>query len=202
MRSSPLIIGISGKKRHGKDEIASALASRGVNRLAFADELKRFAMAIWDLSFEQLYGADEHKESVDERWGLTPRFIMQQFGTEVGRNIHDQTWVRRAFDIIDRAWLGANVVLPDLQAREFRSVVVEDPSVWAVPDVRFKGEAEAIKARGGVVIKVVRPSLVSKDTHASETGVDEVVEDHLIVNDGTLDDLRAKVAALADKVLA
>ena len=179
MRPTPLIIGISGKKRHGKDEVAKALASRGVQRVAFADELKRFAMAIWDLSFEQMYGPDSVRESPDEVWGLSPRAMMQNFGTEVGRNVHPLTWVRRAFRIIDDANQGANVILPDFGQRCFRSMSLPmaEIDVWAIPDVRFKGEAEAIKARGGVIIKVVRPNLVSTDTHSSETSVDEVVEE-------------------------
>ena len=206
MREHPLIIGISGRKRHGKDEIANALSSRGVLRVAFADELKRYAMELWDLSFEQMYGGNEVREVIDPRWGVTPRFIMQQFGTEVGRSVHKETWVRKTLRLIDRAHGGSHVLLPDLVRRRFREFQFDFGSgaadVWAIPDCRFPSEAEAIKARGGVIIKVVRPSLVSNDTHASETEVDNVVADHLIVNDGTLDDLRAKVAVVANQVLS
>lgn len=202
MQGHPLIIGISGKKRHGKDEIATALAAHGVNRIAFADELKRFVMEIWDLSFEQLYGTDAFKESIDERWGLSPRTIMQQFGTQTGRKIHDQTWVRRAMDNIQRAHRGEAVLLPDFHLRKFRLTHISDPTRWSIPDCRFPGEATSIRAKGGVVIKVVRPSVVSDDTHESETEVDKVEEDYLIVNDGTLDDLRVKVADVAKRVLS
>jgi hypothetical protein len=182
--------------------VAAYLAEHGVHRVAFADELKRYAMELWDLSFEQMYGGDDVREVVDPRWGVSPRFIMQQFGTEVGRSVHKDTWVRKTLRLIDRAYHGASVTLPDFKLREFRSVVVEDPTRWSIPDARFPDEANAIRAAGGVVIKVVRPSIVSVDTHASETSVDDVVPDHLIVNDGTLDDLRAKVADVASRVLS
>ena len=204
MRDKPFIIGISGRKRHGKDMIATYLAKHGVQRVAFADELKRFAMDIWDLSFEQVYGADDLRESVDPRWGVSPRFIMQQFGTEVGRSVHKDTWVRKTLRLIEDAHQGHPVILPDFVERRFREYVLsaEEAAVWSIPDARFPDEAEAIRAAGGVVIKVVRPSIVSNDTHTSETRVDQVRADYLIVNDGTLDDLRAKVAVVASKVLA
>lgn len=203
MRISPLIIGISGRKRHGKDVVSTILAEHyGAHRLAFADELKRVAMGLWDLSFEQVYGDDKHKETVDERWGISPRVLMQLLGTEVGRNIHKETWVRKAFSIIRKAHAGESVTLPDMTARCFRDFQFSsDQDVWTIPDARFQSEAEAIKANGGIVIKVVRPSIISTDSHASETEVDNVEEDFLIVNDGSLADLEAKVLALAAEIL-
>lgn len=202
-RTQPLILGISGKKRHGKDSVAQILSARwGVQRLAFADHLKWLAMKTWDLSFEQVYG-DDLKEVVDPRWGLTPRFMLQQLGTQVGRNIHVETWVRKALDTIQRAYRGEIVLLPDLRAREFGEFTFTPgtAAVWAIPDCRFPGEADAVHRAGGVVIKVVRPSVVSTDTHASETEVDQVQEDHLVINDGSVADLEQHVVDAVAGVL-
>lgn len=198
-----VLIGISGRKRHGKDQVATYLEGYGgVKRLAFADELKRLAMGLWDLTFEQVYGDDSLKEAIDERWGLSPRTILQQFGTQVGRNIHDQTWVRKAITTIERAQRGDTVVLPNMVTRRFEEVTFAEgwADRWAIPDVRFPGEADAIKARGGVVIKVVRPGMPTGDTHASETEVDNVQEDHLVVNDGTLVELELKVRDISRRI--
>lgn len=174
----------------------------GVKRLAFADELKRVAMGLWDLSFEQVYGTEATKEAVDERWGLSPRTLMQRLGTEVGRNIHDQTWVRKAITTIERAQRGDTVVLPNLVSRQFEEVTFAEgwADRWAIPDCRFPGEADAIKARGGVVIKVVRPGMPTGDMHASETEVDNVQEDYLVVNDGTLVELELKVRDISRRI--
>lgn len=200
---SLLIFGISGRKRHGKDMVATYLSRYGVQRLAFADKLKQVAMDIWDLSFEQVYGTDTIKEAIDERWGLSPRVLMQRLGTEVGRNIHDQTWVRKTISTIKVAQQGGAVMLPNFVSRQFERVTFGEGYAdrWAVPDCRFPGEAEAIQATGGVVIKIVRPSVVSTDSHASETEVDNVKEDYLIVNDGSLADLEAKVLKVAAGIL-
>lgn len=204
MRTGTKIIGIAGKKRHGKDVLAAVLGSHGkVVRIAFADELKRYAMQLWDLSFEQLYGSDRDKETVDPRWGLTPRFIMQQFGTEVGRNIHAETWVRKVMTAIDRGSHGDTVTLPDLEARQFREFRFKPGTVvaWAIPDVRFPTEADAIKSAGGIIVKVIRPLLVSNDTHASETDVDKIVANQTVLNVGTLEEFETQVHLLAARIL-
>ena len=65
---------------------------------------------------------------------------------------------------------------------------------WAITDVRFPNEAALIRAAGGVVWKVVRPNLaLPVDEHPSETSVDLVEADAVLVNDGTLDALTARV---------
>ncbi len=202
MTVKPLILGIAGKKRHGKDSVARVLNEWGVHRLAFADHLKWLAMRTWDLTFEQVYG-DDLKEVVDERWGLTPRFILQQLGTQVGRSIHEMTWVRKAFDTIEKAARGEKVILPNLISREFEEVEFAEgwANRWCIPDCRFPDEAKAVKSKGGIVIKVVRPSLVSNDSHASETEVDNVKEDYLVVNDGSLEDLEVQIRKVMEQVL-
>ena len=203
MRDKPLVIGICGRARHGKDAIAVILGELFcARRLAFADHLKHLAMQTWDLSWDQVYG--DTKEVVDPRWGHTPRFLLQRMGTEVGRNIHKETWVRKAFDTIDRAYLGETVTLPNFATKRFEKMAFPSRStgLWAVPDVRFTGEAEAVQARGGFVIKVVRPGLARPtDLHASETNIDEVREDYLITNDGTIEDLAKKVGHIMGGVL-
>ena len=213
MRNAPLIFGIVGKKRSGKDSVAKALSFSGVQRIAFADELKRHAMELWDLSFEQVYG-DDLKEVVDERWGVSPRHFLQVFGTEVCRNAHVDTWTRKTLHLIDTAFRGGPVLLPDLKHREFRKFRFNHQSariwagetlggdVWSIPDVRFRNEAQVVKDRGGYVIKVIRPGLVSDDTHQSEVEVDLIEADHTIVNDGAMADLEAKVSDLARRVLS
>lgn len=62
-------------------------------------------------------------------------------------------------------------------------------------DVRFPNEAAYIKKKGGVIVRVVRPSLELTKTHehVSESSQAEIKEDYTIVNDGSLDDLKEKV---------
>lgn len=108
---------------------------------------------------------------------LTPRLVLQLLGTEGGRDvIHPNIWV--------------NATLGDLK---------EDDHI-IVTDVRFPNEVEGIKRKGGKVIKIIRPSVVSTSTHPSETSLNNYTDwDYVIVNDGTLEDLEAKVKEMLTK---
>jgi hypothetical protein len=67
-------------------------------------------------------------------------------------------------------------------------------------DVRFENEARMIRAYGGVIVSVQRPGYqkpVEIAAHDSEQQV--IVSDHTLLNDGTIEDLHAKMAALFPK---
>ena len=106
--------------------------------------------------------------------GCSVRRILQTLGTEWGREqITDDVWVR--------CW--------EAQASRHDRVIVDD--------VRFLNEAQAVKAKGGQMWKVVRTNAVHDGLHASEGGLDDWDGfDAVIQNDGSLSDLRAKVLAL------
>ena len=177
-----IIIGITGRKRNGKDEIANHLVNNhGFERYGFADPMKEGVKTMFDFNDEQLYGS--LKEVVDERWGVTPRDVMQVFGTElcqydlpkylpalakIGRGI----WVHR-FGIWYKNNSEKNIILSDC---------------------RFLHESVPVRAMGGEIWKVERPGYTSSiDSHASENELDLIVYDHLVKNDSTLNDLYSKV---------
>lgn len=76
---------------------------------------------------------------------------------------------------------------------------------WVISDCRFPNEAQAIKDRGGIVIRINRPehwvSLASGKPvnelppirHSSETSLDNWTFDAIIENNGTMEDLLDKV---------
>jgi hypothetical protein len=197
----PFIVGVSGKKRHGKDTVGQTLVGNGgFMQTAFADPLKLMAMELFWLSYDQCYGGPGiDRELIDPRWGLSPREIMQRIGTEVGRNVHTEVWVRNTLKHIQDAFAGREVNLHNQAERRFvphTTFAPKTASRWVITDCRFPNESEAVKAAGGIVVKVHRPGMASGDTHASETSVDLVKEDHLLINDGTLEDLAAQVREL------
>jgi len=107
---------------------------------------------------------------------LTPRIILQRLGTEGGRDaIHPNIWV--------------NTLLGKYKPSDR----------WIISDCRFPNEADAIKEKGGVVVRINRPSLDLSDernNHTSETALDRYSGfDHVFINDGTINDLVGKVEA-------
>jgi hypothetical protein len=172
------IIGLAGKARSGKDTVADMLVEAGFVKRAFADPLKAAAREIFSLTEAQLYG--DQKEQVDAFWGVTPREIMQKLGTECLRNGYAQdVWVRAM-----ERWL-----------RERRDL----PIGVAIGDVRFKNEAEAIVRLGGEVWRIDRAGAGATGGvvgHKSEHDLDGWNFGTVIDNNGTLDDLRAKVVRM------
>lgn len=81
---------------------------------------------------------------------------------------------------------------------------------WIITDMRFPNELQAVKDRGGITIRVNRVTgnvLIDNDTHAvtdwqhpSETELDDYEDwDHVINNDGTINDLIEKVRKILEK---
>lgn len=200
------IIGICGQKRHGKDSVAHILRESGYTPIAFADPIKRIAADVYGLTYEQCFGSQQSKESIDPRWGRSPRHIFQRIGTEMGRSIHSETWIRYCMNAIQDASLGGGPLL-HLPGRGWEHVSAfeqagMDRKKWVVTDIRFPNEANAVRRAGGKVIKVVRPSLdgAQKDDHASETSLSGIEVDHLVLNSGTLEDLASTVRLLAQQL--
>jgi len=65
-----------------------------------------------------------------------------------------------------------------------------------IADVRFPNEADAIKQRGGKVIRVNRHNHSAVNRHKSEIAMDNYMFDHAIYNDGTLDDFTENIFML------
>jgi len=106
---------------------------------------------------------------------LTPRKLLQLLGTEAGRNIiHPNIWVNALF-----------------------ASYLKD-SNWVVTDVRFPNEAQAIKDRGGITIRVTRPGTATGN-HPSEIALDDAKFKYEIINDGSMEELVKKVKEILIK---
>lgn len=163
-----MIVGIAGKKRAGKDTIAREFIQRGFQHDSFAAPIRRF---VADLIGYEI--TDENKES-PIAWAphLTPRLLMQTVGTEWGRAMDPDLWVK---SFINR--VNGNIV---------------------APDVRFENEASAIRNAGGLMIHVQR-NIVHDDSHASEAGVGVRFDlgDILITNNGSVEALMMQATRIA-----
>lgn len=141
-----MIIGFVGFIGSGKDTAADYLVNfHGFRRDSFANTLKDAIASIfgWDRTLLEGRTAEarEWREQVDEWWAqrlglpnLTPRWILQYWGTEVCRNhFHDDIWIASL----------------ENKMRKTKDNIV-------ISDVRFPNEIQAIHNSGGIVVRVRR----------------------------------------------
>jgi len=202
-----MIIGICGVIGSGKDTIADYLVNfHEFRRDSFASTLKDAVAAVFGWDRELLEGctksAREWREQIDPWWAerlgmpdLTPRWVLQQWGTEVCRkSFHDDIWI----------------VSLENKLRNSKDNIV-------ISDCRFPNEIQSIRAAGGKIIWVQRGNLPDwyqtaldanaghnyavqdlkmRKIHASETAWVGTDFDAVVDNNGTLDQLYQQVQDL------
>lgn len=182
-----MIIGLCGLAGSGKTTAARHLeAEHGFTVLPFAGPLKRMARA-FGLTLREMAG-DLKEAPCDALCGRTPRQFMQWLGTEFGRQmIGEDVWVNAWRRTVREAHMDA---IADLCDEDARARIVAD-------DVRFPNEAAAIRAMGGIVIRIERPGAGSSSGagHASET--QGFPADLVILNTGTEADLKRQIGGVA-----
>lgn len=170
-RTEKLVIGITGKKRSGKDEVCEellrlfALEGTKAERIGFADAVKEQVSRATGCSIEFM----------EDRKTLF-RPLYQWWGTDYKRNLVGQDY-----------WI--NIVK--------RKIQLSNADVIIIPDVRFANEAQFVLDCRGVNISVSRSQQeTSYDFHVSESGVDNLYIAHFITNDGTIEQLKEKIYGL------
>lgn len=175
------LVGLSGYARAGKDTAAAHLLTQGWTRLAFADPMREFAEALnplvmvdgtpWTLA--SLLGPERDWERAKSHPDV--RALLQRLGTECGRKVlGEDVWVRATMD------------------------KVTDHDHVVITDVRFPNEAEAVRAAGGLMVRIVRPGVEAVNRHASETALDGFDFDVVVVNDGDAALLGRRLLALVE----
>lgn len=208
-----MIIGICGFIGSGKDTVADYLTNfHGFRRESFANSLKDAVAYVFGWDRTMLEGrttqARAWREQVDPWWSerlnmpnLTPRWVLQYWGTEVCRkSFHDDIWIASL----------------ENKLRNSKDNIV-------ISDCRFPNEIKSIKDAGGIVIRVhrglepewyedainankgetgnfswatSRSRLEKLGIHASETAWVGTTFDAILDNNGSIDDLYARVISL------
>jgi hypothetical protein len=208
-----MIVGVTGLIGSGKDTIANYLTTfHGFKKESFANSLKDAVAHVFGWDREMLEGTTkssrEWREQVDPWWAerldmpnLTPRWILQYWGTEVCRKgFHDDIWIA---------------------ALEHKLLKSTDNVV--ISDCRFANEVKAIKNAGGITIRVMRgpepewydaaiqynkgpngnslwalskAKLEKLKIHASEYSSIGLTYDYYLENNGSIDDLYKQVESI------
>jgi hypothetical protein len=208
-----MIIGICGFIGSGKDTVADYLTNfHEFRRESFANSLKDAVAQVFGWDRTMIEGrtkqAREWREQVDPWWSdrlklpeLTPRWVLQHWGTEVCRHgFHDDIWIASL----------------ENKLRHSQDDVV-------ISDCRFPNEIAAIRRAGGLVVRVIRgpepewydsalafnhgenknmlwstskSRLEKLKIHASETAWVGTKFDAVLDNNGSLDDLYLQIQRL------
>lgn len=158
-----MLIAIAGPAGAGKDTLGALMARELGGRaciMKFAAPVKRLCGEIFGWDSHQME-SQELKNVADPRWGLSPREVLQRFGTDVCRSIHPNVWVEYAIRTAKQ-----KVNHPEKVAIGGSWVNrVIDHCIFT--DCRFVNEAQAVIAEGGIVVWK-QPSTPSKSQHPSE----------------------------------
>ena len=202
-----MIVGIAGFIGSGKDTIADYLITfKGFKRMSYAGPLKDAVASIFGWDRDLLEGTTKYsrewRDTIDPWWAerleipnLTPRLVLQQWGTEVGRReFHDDIWI-------------ASI---ENQLRTTKDNIV-------LSDCRFPNELKSIKRMGGLTIRVTRGDnppwydaavaynfgnkdslsiLMEHKVHASEYSSVGLDYDYYVDNGGTVDELHRKIDSI------
>jgi len=202
-----MIIGFIGLIGSGKDTAADYLVNfHEFRKESFAGTLKDATAAVFGWDRTLLEGRTKQsrdwREKVDMWWSerlgmpnLTPRWILQYWGTEVCRlGFHDDIWIASL----------------ENKMRQTNDNIV-------ISDVRFPNEIKAIHNVGGIVVRVTRGEdpywfndaikmnsgdeqakqrIQEQGIHSSETSWIGSKVDHVISNNGTVDALYQQIQEL------
>ena len=158
------IIGISGAAQCGKDTAADHILTKrpAYQKISLADPIKAMLSAGLGLTETQLYG--DLKDVIDERYGCTPRKMLQTLGTEWGRDlVHTDIWLLAMGNHLEQ--LGGTFI---------------------IPDIRFENEAKFVRENGVLIHIHGRLDGIKESDHSSEAGVTVSDSDHMILNDKDL----------------
>lgn len=182
------IIAFSGRMESGKSLVVDYIKNlrEGWEEKKFAGKLKQIASLLTGVHVDKFEDRGFKKTSLDPEWAyrlgdsdyyriMHVREFLQKLGTEAIRNgLHENAW-------INALWCD-----------------YKEGDKWLISDCRFKKEAESVKERGGIVVRLTRNS-DKKSDHLSETNLDEYKFDYVIDNQGkTIEETKEMVLEFMD----
>jgi len=201
------IIAICGFIGSGKGTVADILDEEyAYTKVSFADTLKDSVAAVFGWPRHLLEGDTEAsrvwREQVDTWWAtrlhishLTPRWVLQQWGTEVCRmSFHDDIWAASVENRIRNNPF--NIIIPDCRfPNEVRTIRNLGGEVWWVkrgPNPNWYDRAVNANVNHDTADKI----WLVQNVHASEWSWVGTEFDNVIENNGPLDLLKYRIRCM------
>ena len=214
-----MIIGVCGFIGSGKDTVADYLVNfHEFRRESFANTLKDAVAAVFGWDRTMLEGrtktAREWREQVDPWWAdrlnmpnLTPRWVLQYWGTEVcRRGFHDDTWIASLENKLRNS--SDNIVISDCRfPNEIASIRrAGGRIVWIKRGALPEWYDAAVNVNrgpdGNMMWSSSKTKLESTGIHASETAWVGTKFDAELDNNGSIDDLYLAIKNLVSNLPA
>ena len=180
------------KKWAGKlKTIASMLTGIPLEKFEDQEFKKTVLGSEWDYLGPSLYGGKNGISTADlVEKKMTVREFLQKLGTDAIRDgLHSNAWV----NALMADYTPTQVQWSDGPIGGYKDGPMPN---WIITDTRFPNEAEAIRKKDGIMIRVERPGVKPINNHPSETGLDHYTFDHVIKNNGSIEDLLLKVKSI------
>jgi hypothetical protein len=204
------LVGVVGLIGSGKSTVGDFLISdNGFKRESFAGTLKDATASLFSWPRDMLEGVTSEsrkwREEKDQYWSeklnkdITPRWVLQQMGTEVIRDsFHANFWIMA-----------------------LEKKILDQPGSYVITDARFPNEMDWILTNGGKIIRVKRgedPSWFTLAAELNRHGIEEnpasipvhrsewkwirenSYYDYIIENDSTLEALKEKVLKIGQEI--
>jgi len=178
----------------------------------FSGPLKKIASILTGISIDKFEDQEFKNTLLGKEWGtvsdnplnaiipfrdmefiklMSVREFLQKLGTDAVRDgLHPNAWV--------------NAVMaryrPEVFGYDANGSPVMSDQNWIFTDCRFPNEAQAIKDRGGVIIRIDRPGVKPVNDHPSETALDNWDFDYKIFNASDIVSLNQSVSIVMEMI--
>jgi len=191
-----MILGLAGRCRSGKSELAKICEQYGYEKLYFALPLKQLCADILDISIDELNRAKN--EGIDI--GIT-------IGDDICKILSEETEI--PLDVVTETcngvlisnvrqmlqFIGTDLIRKyntDWHVNRIRAMINENKD-YVIDDVRFPNEKKMIEDLGGDCWFITRTTLDNISNHESETSLTwKDCLNKVIINDSTLSNLQFK----------
>jgi hypothetical protein len=179
----PRIIGLLARSRSGKDTVCDYIIAKYTNspqgldpiqsvvKRRLAQPIKDAVCALYGFTHDQLESDD--KDNINPVIGISPRMAMVHITKSTMEQMGHDFFSRRLFNDIDSMPINAATII--------------------IPDVRYKHDIHEIQKRGGILIKLERQN---GPKYEWEHAIDDMSGNYTISNNGSIQELYAKVDAI------
>jgi len=185
-----MVIGLAGRMRSGKTELAKVCEQYGYERLYFALPLKQLCADILKISIDDLNKAKVEKTEI----GVTiEKDICELISKETDIPFDTVMEICNGVKIRDvrhmLQFIGTDLIRKyntDWHVNKIRAMIDKDKN-YVIDDVRFPNEKKMIEELEGECWFIVRPTLDNISNHESETSITwNDCWNRIIINDSTL----------------